>query len=459
LKERKITCRAGLSPKPSPKLSSKLLLLAAIVLIVSSCQTKHAPSPGLKVYAAPTNKLSASDRSEIFEIVWGTINEKYYDPSFRGVDWKAVGERYRPRMAAAPNDQEFYALFELMLAELRDDHTSFHGPPPGDAADDRDAPRAQPNRTLGLTLGEVEGQTIVTEVEAGGAAWRAGVKPGMILRTVNGRAVEDIYREIRAVFPGASSERSMKNRMHRALLYGQFMTQPRTFGLVNSDGAEFTAQPELTPAAPSPHVAARRLASNFGYIKFDSWTPPADRRFNEELAKLSGAPGLIIDLRANGGGQTDVLHNIAGNFFAAPTYTGGFRRRDGTLDRHATHVPEQLYRQPVVILIDERSASASETFTIFMQESRRAYVIGRQSSGSTLNARIQRVKGGGELRVSIRAYISPGGRNPEGTGVVPDQVAPLTISDLRQGRDAALEAAEAYLAAEVERRKARRSRP
>lgn len=112
-----------------------------------------------------------------------------------------------------------------------------------------------------------------------------------------------------------------------------------------------------------------------------------------------------------------------------------------------THAPARLYRRPIVILVDERSASASETFTIFMQERGRAYVIGRQSNGALLNTRIHKVKGGGELRVSIRAYVSPQGRIPEGTGVVPDKIVPLTIADLRQGRDAALEAAEAYLKA------------
>ncbi|HEV7906437.1 MAG TPA: S41 family peptidase [Pyrinomonadaceae bacterium] len=422
--------------------------------LLSSCQLTRtpAPAPASKVEAArATNTLSPSDRMEIFEFVWRTVNEKYYDPAFHGVDWAAVRERYRPRMEAATNDQEFYAQFELMLAELRDDHTRFNGPPPPPAAEDagKDAPRGDGGGTLGLMLAEVEGQTVVQEVEADSGASRAGVKPGMILRTVNGRPVEEVYREIRAVFPGASSERSMKNLMHRAVLYGQFMPLPRTLGFTNLDGQEFTVQPELTPQTPPPHVVARRLASGFGYIKFDSWIPPADKRFDEELAKLSDTPGLVIDLRANGGGQTDVLLNIASNFFAAPTYYGGFRRRDGALDRYSTHAPAHVYKQPVVILIDERSASASESFTIFMQESGRAFVVGRQSNGATLNQIVQKVKGGGELRVSIRAYISPAGRNAEGTGVIPDQTTPLTISDLRQGRDAALEAAEAYLAAGV----------
>jgi len=410
--------------------------------LVSSCRTTPAPESTIKMHAAQlTNRLTPSDRAEIFDIVWRTVNETYYDPTFHGVDWRAIGERYRPRMEAAPNDQEFYAQFEVMLAELRDSHTGFSGPPPPGTP-----PDGQPG-SLGLSLVEIEGQTIVSEVEADSSAARAGLRPGMILRTVNGRPVEELYALIRANFAGTSSERAFAVLQRHAILYGGFLTKPRTLGLSNFDGSPFEVTLEQTPTAttPAPQVEARRLASGSGYIKFDHWKPPADARFNAELAKLSDTPGLVIDLRANGGGQTDVLLNIASNFFAAPTYTGGFRRRDGTLDRYTTHAPAHLYRQPIVILIDERSASASETFTIFMQESKRAYVIGGQSNGALLNTRIQKIKGGGTLRVSIRAYVSPNGRVPEGTGVVPDQTVPLTISDLRQGRDAALEAAESYL--------------
>jgi carboxyl-terminal processing protease len=328
-----------------------------------------------------------------------------------------------------------------MLAELRDAHTGFNGPPPAGTP-----PDGYPG-SLGLSLVEIDGQTVVSEVEGDSNAARAGVRPGMILRTVNGHPVEELYALIRANFAGTSSERAFAVLQRHAILYGGFLTMPRTLGLVNLDNSPFEVTLEQAASAtiPPPHVEARRLASGFGYIKFDQWKTPADKDFNAELAKLSDTPGLVIDLRGNGGGQTDVLLNIASNFFAAPTYIGGFRRRDGTLDRYKTHAPAHLYKQPVVILIDERSASASETFTIFMQESKRAYVIGRQSNGALLNTRIQKIKGGGTLRVSIRAYVSPNGRVPEGTGVVPDQLAPLTIPHLRQGRDAALEAAEAYL--------------
>jgi carboxyl-terminal processing protease len=433
-------------------LTARCLTVAALVVCASSCQTRRAPpAPTVKMHAAEfTHTLTPSDRAEIFDLVWRTVNEDYYDPSFHGVNWAEVRERYRPRMEAAANDQEFYAQFEVMLAELRDAHTSFSPPPPPGAP-----PEGQPG-SLGLSLAESEGQTVVSEVEADSGAARAGVRPGMILRTVNGRPVEELYALIRANFAGTSSERAFAALQRQAILYGGFLPKPRTLGLLSFDNSPFEVTLEQTPGAQSPpRVEARRLASGVGYIKFDRWMPPADARFNAELAKLADTPGLVIDLRANGGGQTDALLNIASNFFAAPTYIGGFRRRDGTLDRYLTHAraARPPYLQPVVILVDERSASASETFAIFMQESGRAYVIGRQSNGALLNTRIRRIKGGGELRVSVRAYVSPQGRVPEGAGVVPDQTVPLMISDLRQGRDAALAAAEAYLAAQQARLK------
>jgi len=83
-----------------------------------------------------------------------------------------------------------------------------------------------------------------------------------------------------------------------------------------------------------------------------------------------------------------------------------------------------------------------------MQEAGRASVVGGQSAGSTLNLAggERHFKGGGKLFFSTAAYISPAGRNPEGTGVIPDETVPLTIADLRRGHDAALAAAEKRLA-------------
>jgi carboxyl-terminal processing protease len=245
---------------------------------------------------------------------------------------------------------------------------------------------------------------------------------------------------------GTSTERLFKAKLRAALLRGGFLPMPRRLGLTDHDGREFEVELSPEPLAEPPNVSARRLDGGVGYIKFRYWQPPAHDEFRKALAALRDAPALVIDLRANGGGRSDVLLNIAGNFFERPTYYGGFRDRAGEVQKYHTARASHVYRGPVVIIVDEESASASESFTAFMQESGRARVVGRQTAGSTLNRGAPRVvKGGGQLFYSTRTYLTPAGRELEGVGVVPDVQVALTLADLRAGRDAALEAAVALL--------------
>jgi carboxyl-terminal processing protease len=418
------------------KLAARLLLSCLLLApCLSSCQHTQNAAPHAQA-------LTAEERRRLFDEIWQTINDEFYDPSFNGVDWRAVRERYRPRIEAAKDDFEFYGLCELLTAELKDSHTRFAPPPPAPEAPAPGEPPQGEQGSAGLRLGEVEGEMAVVEVEPDSQAARAGVRPGVIVRAVNGRPVPEIEAELRRVVAGASSENSFKNLVATSILYGLVWGVPRVLRLADAEGKEFDYEVRRQPADERPRLESRRLASGFAYIKFDQWKPPVDQQFNESLGNLRDAPGLIFDLRGNGGGQTDVLLNITSNFFPEATYYGGFKTRAGGVDKYFTHEPARVYRQPVVILVDERSGSASETSTLFMQEVGRAQVVGTRSAGSTHNSKIRQPQRGATLRYSIRAYLTPKGRDPEGTGVVPDEAVPLTLSDLRTGRDAALEAAE-----------------
>ena len=59
---------------------------------------------------------------DCFEIVWQTVNEKYFDPAFGGLDWKEVHDSYRPRISAIKDDKTFYELVNKMLFELNLSH-------------------------------------------------------------------------------------------------------------------------------------------------------------------------------------------------------------------------------------------------------------------------------------------------------------------------------------------------
>jgi C-terminal processing protease CtpA/Prc len=128
--------------------------------------------------------LSSKERIEVFETVWKTINDEYYDPTFNGVNWSAARERYRPRVEAAKGDEEFYAVISEMLLDLRDLHTSFV------------APDIQP-RSSGISVYEVENKIVVVNVDPDSDAARAGVKAGMIVRTFDGKPIGERVSQLR----------------------------------------------------------------------------------------------------------------------------------------------------------------------------------------------------------------------------------------------------------------------
>ena len=107
---------------------------------------------------------------------------------------------------------------------------------------------------------------------------------------------------------------------------------------------------------------------------------------------------------------------------------------------------EGIYKGPLVILISEYSASATEVFSAGMQDTGRATLVGTQSCGCVLGITHDRtMKGGGVLEISEVLWFSPKGRKLEGEGVIPDREAIPTIAALRENRDVMLQTGEKAL--------------
>ena len=174
--------------------------------------------------------------------------------------------------------------------------------------------------------------------------------------------------------------------------------------------------------------------------------------------KFKDAPGLILDLRANGGGDGETGLEIAGYFFNDKTPFGRIITRTGKppsaffglfklpKEFQAGKKGGQLYSNPVVVLINEATGSTSELFASAMQEQNRAQIIGTKSCGCVLGVlkHIQ-LKGGGDLAISEIGFITSKGRTLEGNGVTPDTPITVKLIDLQNQRDVALEEAERYL--------------
>jgi len=355
------------------------------------------------------------------------------------VDWKAVHDRYRRLVEAASNDDQFYNLMAEMLTGLHDSHTHF------------DKPTKRGAKTfdyeVGISISEIEREFVVSEVEAGSEAAAAGVKPGMIVRAVDGKELREHVAWLKSLIKkdvSLSSEQSFQFVLHRTFFLGE---SGSTVQITLEDPAgrrlDVTVR-RRTNTLKTPTLYSRRLASGYGYIKFNRWLPPNDKRFKEELEKIMDVLGLIIDLRGNIGGDKEVILAIAANFFTPNTPLGSDVGRSGESQGFALRKGNRLYTGAVVILVDEGTGSASEVFTSFMRESGRAVVVGRQTSGDVLRADYKKVKGGG-FSYSTHYYRTIKGHKLEGVGITPDRIVTATLSEMRQQRDADLEEAEEVL--------------
>lgn len=443
----------------SPAPSLRNCLAAALLLVVSQAvpgnflgaQTSAVRSPEAFKPDSPPNSLSAKERAEIFDEVWETIDEKYYDPKFNGTDWNAVRERYRPQVESAASDREFYALLKQMTGELRDAHTRVLSPQQRQRRKNRQATR------LGLLIYEVENTPVIFDVTPDSDAERAGVKAGMLVRTIDGQPIAEALAEARREAGTSSSERATRINTYRKLMEGEPDTQLK-LGLTRADGTPLDVTLTRRTVSDVPQFAARLLPSGYAYIRFDRFRAPVDKQIKEALERFKAAPGLILDLRANGGGYAHIGMNIAGYFFDDKVPVARIATRTGKppsvlfglvsipKEFQAGRKGGQLYSNSVVLLVNEGSASASEVLAGAMQEQDRAHIIGTQTCGCVIGVLKRReLKGGGELAVSEIGFTTAKGRTLEGDGITPDQSVAVTLADLQQQRDAALEEAEKYL--------------
>jgi carboxyl-terminal processing protease len=406
--------------------------------------------------------MSARERVKVFDQVWHLVGEKYYDPNFNGVNWGALRDRYRPQAQAASCDEGLYTVLKEMSGWLHDAHTRFRSP-----AERQRARRLQAT-TPGLSISEVDGKPVIVNVESDSEASRAGLEPGMFITSVDGMPFSARLAKVGEEVGDSSSTRARALLSYYEVLAGEPGTNVR-LGVEREDGSSFDVELPRHTVPISPPLTSRLLPSGYGYIKIEMFRDAVAKQFRAELVKFRTAPGLIIDLRGNPGGDFDGVLGVADNFFSERVSFGRIITRSGkspSLMLRIFGVPSELqvgdvgrevYSGHLVVLVNEASGSASEIFAAGMQETRRAAIVGRQTCGCVLASVAHTVKGGGEVDISEFGIVTGKGKRLEGVGVIPDVIVPLTVDDLRQHHDATLKQAVAVLNSSV--RMASRAEP
>ncbi|MCA9980851.1 MAG: S41 family peptidase [Anaerolineales bacterium] len=175
-----------------------------------------------------------------------------------------------------------------------------------------------------------------------------------------------------------------------------------------------------------PSVTSEMLADNIGYIRLSRFANNTTDELNEALEEIlpQANNGLILDLRRNPGGALTAVVDIADLFLPENTILIE-RFGDGEEVTYTADDGDFAEQIPLVVLVDEGSASASEVLAGAIQDTGRGIVIGQDTFGKGTVQNWLPLRNGGGVRVTIARWLTPDGTWVHETGVAPDVVVLL----------------------------------
>lgn len=172
-------------------------------------------------------------------------------------------------------------------------------------------------------------------------------------------------------------------------------------------------------------VNARMLEPGYGYLRVSHFQSNTQSALDSALGDLAdqtenGLNGLVLDLRNNPGGVLSAAVSVSDSFLndGLIVYTDG-RVNDSQL-RYSARPGDAINGAPMVVLVNEGSASASEIVAGALQDHQRAIVVGKQTFGKGSVQTIQDLSDGGALKLTTARYFTPDGRSIQASGIEPD---------------------------------------
>jgi carboxyl-terminal processing protease len=259
-----------------------------------------------------------------------------------------------------------------------------------------------------------EGLTIVSVLPSTPAV-TAGLREGDVIRTIDGKAVADI-----------TSDEAV------AHIKGPEGTEVSLGILREGEELEF----EITRAEIAlPNLQANLRADGLGYIQLFGFARGAGTEVREEVDAMldQGAEGIVLDLRNNGGGLFSEAVEVASVFIEDGDVVIYRERPEGDTTYEAEG--DAFEDVPLVVLVNEGTASASEIVAGALQDQERATLIGVKTYGKGSVQEVVRLRDASALKLTTAAYLTPEGRDINGSGIEPD----VEVAETAEQKDRAVE--------------------
>ena len=381
-----------------------------------------------------TSRISDSPK-EVIDQTWQIVFRDYLDINgkYKPDQWRQM--RRDVLAKSYGNPKEAYEAIRGMLGSLDDPYTRFLDP--------REFKEMQIDTSgelsgVGIQLSldkETKNLVVVSPIE-GSPASRAGVQPKDVIVAIDGKPTK-----------GMSTEDAVK------LIRGQAGT---TVTLTLKRKAQ-TLELPLTRERIELHAVEHQINTadgmKVGYIRLKQFNATAtkDMRLAVKDLEEKGVQGYVLDLRSNPGGLLMAIVEIARQWLNEGTIVST-KTRDGIQDVKRAN-GRALTTKPLVVLVNEGSASASEILSGALQDNQRAVLVGQKTFGKGLVQSVRGLSDGSGMTVTIAKYLTPSGRDIHKHGIDPDVSAKMTemeaqrlkLEDLGTKKDSQYRVAESAL--------------
>jgi carboxyl-terminal processing protease len=350
--------------------------------------------------------MALRQEQKLVSEVWRIVNRSYLDETFNHQNWADV--RQQVLKNPLPNYQAAYRAIQKMLKSLDDPFTRFLDP---------EQYRSLQVNTSGELTGvglqialnpQTGGLEVITPIE-GSPAEKAGLRPRDRILKIEGLSTENLTLDEAAT------------RMRGPV--GSVVTL-----LIAREGKEdkevilVRDRIELNPV-----VAELRLSPQgkpIGYLRLTQFNANAAMKLARAINSLEkkGAVAYILDLRNNPGGLLQAAIEVARQWLDSGTIVYTVNRQGIQGNFEAFGPP--LTQDPLVILVNEGTASASEILAGALQDNKRAHLVGETTFGKGLIQSLFELSDGSGLAVTIAKYETPKHRDINKLGIKPDEVIP-----------------------------------
>ncbi|GAP99435.1 carboxyl-terminal processing protease CtpA [Leptolyngbya sp. NIES-2104] len=386
----------------------------------------------LLLMAAPAKALT--EEQKLINEVWRIIDRAYVDPTFNHRNWWALREKYLKQ--SLPNREATYGAIAQMLAVLDDPFTRLLKP---------DQYKSLQTSTSGELTGV--GLQIALDVETkrlkvispivGSPAAKSGILAGdLILK------IDEVSTEGLSLDEAADRMRGVVGS-HVTLTVAREEGFERDFDLVRD---RIEVNPVLAELRPQSD------GSKVGYLRLSQFNANATMEVAHAIAKFErdGVDQYILDLRNNPGGLLNAGIEIARLWIdeGEIVYTVN---RQGTIGSFEA-TGKALTQDPLVVLVNQGTASASEILAGALQDNERATILGEKTFGKGLIQSLFDLSDGAGLAVTVAKYETPNHTDINRLGIQPDRIVPLdqpmTIEQIGTPLDKQYQAAIETLSAE-----------